>query len=192
MEQAASKPRIVDDEITLVPYYPNSAVTLAWYQDPDVCKQVDNMKWQDTMSFIPLPDHAPRPDSSLYRYDLNVLQSFDIHRYTLTPHPEETYRADELRTMIRLCKERGVDIVFVVGPYNQIAYSKVYPSEVANIQKVSTNILKVLKEEGAAHIDCTDLSTIPGTFDDWQHHSSYGAYLIYQKIKEYVLEKESH
>lgn len=151
-----------------------------------------DLKWQDTMSFIPLPDHAPRPDSSLYRYDLNVLQSFDIHSYTLTPHPEETYRADELRTMIRLCKERGVDIVFVVGPYNQIAYSKVYPSEVANIQKVSTNILKVLKEEGAAHIDCIDLSTIPGTFDDWQHHSSYGAYLIYQKIKEYVLEKESH
>ncbi|MBQ6397034.1 MAG: GNAT family N-acetyltransferase [Oscillospiraceae bacterium] len=35
--------RIVDPEITLIPYYPNSDVTLAWYQDPDVCRQVDNI-----------------------------------------------------------------------------------------------------------------------------------------------------
>ena len=37
------KNRTVDHEITLVPYYPNSEVTLAWYEDPDVCKQVDNI-----------------------------------------------------------------------------------------------------------------------------------------------------
>ena len=37
------EPRIVDEEITLIPYYPNPAVALAWYQDPDVCKQVDNI-----------------------------------------------------------------------------------------------------------------------------------------------------
>lgn len=35
--------RIIDDEITLVPYYPNEEVALAWYQDADVCKQVDNI-----------------------------------------------------------------------------------------------------------------------------------------------------
>lgn len=35
--------RIVDKEITLIPYYRNSDVTLAWYQDKDVCKQVDNI-----------------------------------------------------------------------------------------------------------------------------------------------------
>ena len=151
-----------------------------------------DLKWQDTMTFVPLPDHAPRPDSNQYRYDLNVLKSFNLHTYTLTPHPEESYRADELRTMIRLCKERGVDIVFVVGPYNQIAFSQVYPEEVAKIQQVSKNIVQVLKEENAAYIDCTDLSTLPGTFDDWQHHSSYGAYLIYQRIKAYVLEKENY
>jgi len=43
MEQSSLRERVVDGEITLVPYYPNSAVTLAWYQDPDVCKQVDNI-----------------------------------------------------------------------------------------------------------------------------------------------------
>ena len=36
------KKRTVDKEIRLVPYYRNDAVSLPWYQDPDVCKQVDN------------------------------------------------------------------------------------------------------------------------------------------------------
>ncbi len=36
------KERTVDKEIRLVPYYRNDAVSLPWYQDPDVCKQVDN------------------------------------------------------------------------------------------------------------------------------------------------------
>ncbi|MBQ8830122.1 MAG: GNAT family N-acetyltransferase [Oscillospiraceae bacterium] len=34
--------RIVDKDIKLVEYYPNYAVSLPWYQDPVLCKQVDN------------------------------------------------------------------------------------------------------------------------------------------------------
>ena len=34
--------RIVDSEIRLVPYYRNDEVSLLWYQDVDLCKQVDN------------------------------------------------------------------------------------------------------------------------------------------------------
>lgn len=37
--------RIVDQEITLIPYFPNEEVTLAWYQNPDICKQVDNIDY---------------------------------------------------------------------------------------------------------------------------------------------------
>ncbi|MCR4677494.1 MAG: GNAT family N-acetyltransferase [Lachnospiraceae bacterium] len=36
------KERVIDDEIKLVPYCRNDEVSLAWYQDLDVCKQVDN------------------------------------------------------------------------------------------------------------------------------------------------------
>lgn len=36
------KNRIVDEEIKLVRYYPNYATALEWYQDLDLCKQVDN------------------------------------------------------------------------------------------------------------------------------------------------------
>ena len=36
------KTRVVDSEITLIPYYRNDTVSLPWYQDPDVVKQVDD------------------------------------------------------------------------------------------------------------------------------------------------------
>ena len=34
---------VIDEELTLVPYYPNYDETYTWYQDKDVCKQVDNI-----------------------------------------------------------------------------------------------------------------------------------------------------
>ena len=34
--------RIVDEEIMLVRYYPNYKTTLEWYQDLELCRQVDN------------------------------------------------------------------------------------------------------------------------------------------------------
>lgn len=37
------KNRIVNEDIVLVPYYPNYGVALEWYQDKDLCKQVDNI-----------------------------------------------------------------------------------------------------------------------------------------------------
>ena len=36
------EPRRIDGEITLIPYYPNEDVALAWYQDAELCRQVDN------------------------------------------------------------------------------------------------------------------------------------------------------
>lgn len=34
--------RIVNENITLIPYYRNDEISLPWYLDVDVCKQVDN------------------------------------------------------------------------------------------------------------------------------------------------------
>lgn len=36
------KVRVIDDGLRLVPYYPDEEVTLGWYRDPEVVKQVDN------------------------------------------------------------------------------------------------------------------------------------------------------
>ena len=43
--------RIVDPDITLGKYYPNYQTVLQWYQDPRLCKQVDN---RDTVYDLPL------------------------------------------------------------------------------------------------------------------------------------------
>lgn len=37
------KIRTVDEKIRLIPYYRNDEVSLPWYQDPVLCKQVDNI-----------------------------------------------------------------------------------------------------------------------------------------------------
>ena len=162
---------------------------LLFWMKPERFSQ--GLVWLDSSKVAKLPKSCTRPDKSRYNYALNVSADFDVYSYTLWPHPESSYREDELRTMIRLCKERGVDIVYVLGPYNQKAYKKIHPEELPKIQQVSDNLLKVLDEEDAEYIDCTDLSMTPGVFADWQHHTSYGGYLIYQKIKAYVLEKEN-
>ena len=41
--------RIIDNDLVLIPYYPNYEVTLEWYQDLDLCKQVDNIDYPYTL-----------------------------------------------------------------------------------------------------------------------------------------------
>lgn len=43
--------RIIDEEISLIRYYPNYRSALVWYQDPQLCKQVDN---RDAVYDLPL------------------------------------------------------------------------------------------------------------------------------------------
>ena len=52
------KSRSVDGEIKLVGYYPNYKTALAWYLDPEVCKQVDNRDEVYDMKLL----------KSMYRY----------------------------------------------------------------------------------------------------------------------------
>lgn len=46
------KKRIVDSEITLIPYYPCYEEAFPWYQDLDVCKQVDNIDHVYSMGLL--------------------------------------------------------------------------------------------------------------------------------------------
>lgn len=43
--------RVIDNEVQLVKYYPNYKTALEWYQDLELCKQVDN---RDTVYDLPL------------------------------------------------------------------------------------------------------------------------------------------
>ena len=46
------KERIIDSEIKLIPYYRNDAVSLQWYQNLEVCKQVDNRNEPYTVELL--------------------------------------------------------------------------------------------------------------------------------------------
>lgn len=162
---------------------------LAFTLDPNKFYRL--LVWPDTAWINRKARNCNPPDSNEHNYSLNISGHFNVYSYMLRPYPEESYRYDELRTMIHLCRERGVDVTFVVGPYNRLAFEQIHPEELAKMQLVITNIIKLLEEEGTSYIDCTDLSAESSTFDDWQHPNSYGAYLIYQKIRDYVLEKEN-
>ncbi|OFQ81688.1 GNAT family N-acetyltransferase, partial [Streptococcus sp. HMSC065C01] len=59
--------RIVDDQITLIPYYRNDDISLLWYQDRDVCKQVDNTdQIYDVTKLHKMYDHLTSHGSCYY------------------------------------------------------------------------------------------------------------------------------
>lgn len=154
-------------------------------------KFYDKLTWLAEKSHYQSYSFYGQIDSAHYNFDLNVAADFDIHKFTFTVDTASTYRYDELKAMISLCKKHHVDVTFVIGPYNAVAFEKVHPSELPHLEKVCQQIQQILETENVPYVNAVDISTVPGTFDDWQHHSSYGAYLIYQKIKDYVLEKEN-
>lgn len=43
---------VIDNNITLVEYYPNYDISLQWYQDIDICKQVDNIDKPYTLEML--------------------------------------------------------------------------------------------------------------------------------------------
>lgn len=85
----------IDAEITLVRYYPNYAVTLPWYQDPTLCKQVDN---RDT------------------GYDLERLK--DMYRY-LSKRGDLFYIKYHNRLCGDVCLQRNGDVNIVIAPAYQ-------------------------------------------------------------------------
>lgn len=135
--------------------------------------------------------HFGQIDSSNYCFEFNMSDTSHLRTYNFRVDTISHYRYDELLAMIRLCKERHVDVTFVIGPYNKIAFSALYPSEIPCFERLVDNIRMLLDGEGCRYVDASELSEVPGVFKDWQHHSSYGAYMLYGKIKEYVLEKEN-
>lgn len=114
-----------------------------------------------------------------------------MSRTWLNPIVDADYRDQELKAFIKLCQELNVQVTFVLGPVNEIYIAKYHPPYLDGYQNIVDHIRALLTEENADFIDATDLGNIPGSFIDNQHHSSYGAYLIYQKIKKHLHEKNS-
>jgi hypothetical protein len=103
---------------------------------------------------------------------------------------DKEYRSRELVHFIKLCKDLGVESTFILGPVNEIFIQKYHPAYLEGYQNTLERIRSILEEENVDYIDLTYLGSTPGSFIDNQHHSSYGAFLIYQEIKTYLHEKD--
>lgn len=83
--------RIIDHEITLVRYYPNYRTALEWYQDLELCKQVDN---RDTV------------------YDLDLLKG--MYRY-LNQHGDLFYIKYKNRLCGDVCLQSSGEVNIVIA-----------------------------------------------------------------------------
>jgi hypothetical protein len=117
----------------------------------------------------------------------NVTKEFMQHKVFRSIDVKSNYRKMELESFIHLCQDLEIDVTFIVGPYNKKFIEKHESS--AEIENVVVSIKTLLNENNASYIDASDLSNEVGAFNDFQHHSNYGAYLIYKKIKQHYLER---
>lgn len=108
--------RIVDDEIVLVRYYPNYRTTLAWYQDEQLCKQVDN---RDAVYDLELLKRMyqylnRRGDLFYIKYknrlcgDVCLQSSGEVNIVIAKPFQNKHIGRRVIGEMIRLAKERNI------------------------------------------------------------------------------------
>lgn len=135
--------RIVDQELRLVRYYPNYKTALKWYQDPDVCKQVDN---RDAV------------------YDLTLLKA--MYKY-LNQHGELFYIKYRNRLCGDVCLQPDgeINIVIakpfqnkrigrrVIGEIIHLAKEKSIQSLYANIYSFNTQSQRVFESVGFQRTD---------------------------------------
>lgn len=121
----------------------------------------------------------------------NISHAFHNKEWFNAIDEAENYRYQELTTFVRTCKTLGIECTFIVGPYNERFITHHQPDALIGYKNVTQRIKNLLSEEHVSYIDASDISSQAGAFIDHQHHSSYGAYLIYQKIKTHVQAKEA-
>lgn len=109
--------RIVDPEITLVKYYPNYQTALKWYQDPQLCKQVDN---RDTVYDLPLLKRMykyldQRGDLFYIKYrgrlcgDVCLQHSGEVNIVIAGPYQNRHIGRRVLGEVIRLAREKQLN-----------------------------------------------------------------------------------
>jgi len=142
-EVSIVKNRVVDEEIVLVRYYPNYKTTLAWYQDLDLCKQVDN---RDTV------------------YDLELLKC--MYSY-LNKHGDLFYIKYKNRLCGDVCLQPSGEVNIVIAkPFQnkhigrrvvkeiiQLAKEKQIPELHAEIYTFNTQSQKMFQSIGFTKVD---------------------------------------
>lgn len=121
----------------------------------------------------------------------NVTKDFLSHKRMSSINQEVDFRYQELEAFVELGKQLDIDITFLLCPANEIFIKKYDPGSWPAYNATNLKIKELLKGHSAQMIDASEIGSLTGTFIDNQHISSYGAYLIYQKIKSHLHEKEN-
>lgn len=120
--------RRIDDELELVPYYPAELTALKWYQDPQLCKQVDNIDHVYDIELLRrmygfLCSHG---ECYYIRYngelvgDCSLRDSAEIAIVVCREHQNRHIGRRCVEEMIKLAREKGYDKVTAqIYPFNE-------------------------------------------------------------------------
>ncbi|QRG86220.1 GNAT family N-acetyltransferase [Bulleidia sp. zg-1006] len=110
------KERIIHQDLKLIPYYQNDEVFLAWYQDLDICKQVDNRnKPYDLESLHRMYNYLNTHGECYYiEYkgvligDISLRDNSEIAIVISKPYQGKHIGRKCLLEIIKLAKEKGM------------------------------------------------------------------------------------
>ncbi|MCR9172133.1 MAG: hypothetical protein NXI10_06560 [bacterium] len=123
--------------------------------------------------------------------DYNCTQEFiNTGDYLMTElFLDSEYRNAALDYFLELCQELDVQATFVIGPYNKILTEKNGQDAIARqYAQLYKELQSKFENAGFPYIDATEISDVPHSFIDKQHHSKYGGYLLYQILKSELYE----
>ncbi len=111
--------RIIDREIRLVPYYRNDEISLLWYQDPDVCRQVDNIDHvYDLERLHRMYDYLSTHGDCFYiEYqgvlvgDVSLQDNAEISIVICKEYQNRHIGRRCISEILKLAREKGMDIV---------------------------------------------------------------------------------
>lgn len=121
----------------------------------------------------------------------NVEHDFMGHKWMSEINNESKFRYNELSGFIDLAKQFNIKPIFVLCPYNELFITHYNKPALAAYQSTTLNIKEMIEASGFPVVDGRMIGSIPGTFIDNQHISSYGAFLLYKKLKTAIHEKEA-
>ncbi|MBQ6407636.1 MAG: GNAT family N-acetyltransferase [Butyrivibrio sp.] len=111
--------RIIDEELKLIPYYRNDEDSLPWYQDLDVCKQVDNRDEPYDLDLLhAMYDYLSSHGDCYYiEYkgtlvgDVSLRDNAEVAIVVCKEYQNQHIGRRCVEDMLKLAKEKGMDTV---------------------------------------------------------------------------------
>ena len=112
--------RTVDEEIELIKYYPNYKTALVWYQDLELCKQVDNRDTAYDLDLLKAMYKYLNQNGDLFyiKYknrlcgDVCLQPDGEINIVVAKPFQNKYIGRRVIREIIRLAREKNIPEVY--------------------------------------------------------------------------------